>query len=42
MYVLGSTYLDTEKQLLVTAEQTVALQRKPYLVLLHLIENRHG
>ncbi len=41
MYVLGSTYLDTEKQLLVTADQTVALQRKPYLVLLHLIENRH-
>ena len=41
MYVLGSSYLDTEKQLLVTAERTVALQRKPYLVLLHLIENRH-
>jgi TolB-like protein/DNA-binding winged helix-turn-helix (wHTH) protein/Tfp pilus assembly protein PilF len=41
MYVLGSTYLDTEKQLLVTAERTVALQRKPYLVLLHLIENHH-
>jgi TolB-like protein/DNA-binding winged helix-turn-helix (wHTH) protein/Tfp pilus assembly protein PilF len=41
MYVLGSSYLDTEKQLLVTAEGTVTLQRKPYLVLLHLIENRH-
>jgi TolB-like protein/DNA-binding winged helix-turn-helix (wHTH) protein/Tfp pilus assembly protein PilF len=41
MYVLGSSYLDTEKQLLVTADGTVALQRKPYLVLLHLIENRH-
>ena len=41
MYVLGSAYLDTEKQLLVTAERSVALQRKPYLVLLHLIENRH-
>src|ERR1700753_3907714 len=41
MYVLGSTYLDTEKKLLVTADTTVALQRKPYLVLLHLIENRH-
>jgi TolB-like protein/DNA-binding winged helix-turn-helix (wHTH) protein/Tfp pilus assembly protein PilF len=41
MYVLGTAYLDTEKQLLVTAERTVALQRKPYLVLLHLIENRH-
>lgn len=41
MYVLGSTYLDTKKQLLVTAERSVALQRKPYLVLLHLIENRH-
>ncbi|HUE42662.1 MAG TPA: winged helix-turn-helix domain-containing protein, partial [Candidatus Sulfotelmatobacter sp.] len=41
MYVLGETYLDTEKHLLVTAERTVALQRKPYLVLLHLIENRH-
>src|SRR5579872_6963753 len=41
MYVLGTAYLDTEKQLLVMAERTVALQRKPYLVLLHLIENRH-
>src|ERR1700761_4051292 len=41
MYVLGTAYLDTEKQLLVTAERSVALQRKPYLVLLHLIENRH-
>src|ERR1700742_381027 len=41
MYFLGTTYLDTEKQLLVTAEGTVTLQRKPYLVLLHLIENRH-
>jgi TolB-like protein/DNA-binding winged helix-turn-helix (wHTH) protein/Tfp pilus assembly protein PilF len=41
MYALGSTYLDTKKQLLVTADRTVALQRKPYLVLLHLIENRH-
>src|SRR5215813_3784340 len=41
MYVLGAAYLDTEKQLLVSAEQSVALQRKPYLVLLHLIENRH-
>jgi TolB-like protein/DNA-binding winged helix-turn-helix (wHTH) protein/Tfp pilus assembly protein PilF len=41
MYVLGTTYLDTEKQLLVTADGTVTLQRKPYLVLLHLIENRH-
>jgi DNA-binding winged helix-turn-helix (wHTH) protein/TolB-like protein/Tfp pilus assembly protein PilF len=41
MYVLGETYLDTEKHLLVTADRKVALQRKPYLVLLHLIENRH-
>lgn len=41
MYALGSTYLDTKKQLLVTPDRTVALQRKPYLVLLHLIENRH-
>ena len=41
MYFLGTTYLDTEKQLLVTAEGPVTLQRKPYLVLLHLIENRH-
>jgi TolB-like protein/DNA-binding winged helix-turn-helix (wHTH) protein/Tfp pilus assembly protein PilF len=41
MYVLGETRLDTEQQLLVTADRKVVLQRKPYLVLLHLIENRH-
>jgi len=41
MFVLGSARLDPEKQLLITGSGTVALQRKPYLVLRYLIENRH-
>jgi TolB-like protein/DNA-binding winged helix-turn-helix (wHTH) protein/Tfp pilus assembly protein PilF len=41
MFVLGSARLDPEKQLLITGSRTVALQRKPYLVLRYLIENRH-
>lgn len=41
MFVLGSARLDPEKQLLITSSRTVALQRKPYLVLRYLIENRH-
>jgi TolB-like protein/DNA-binding winged helix-turn-helix (wHTH) protein/Tfp pilus assembly protein PilF len=41
MYVLGPAYLDPEKQLLTVGTRTVALQRKPYLLLLYLIENRH-
>jgi TolB-like protein/DNA-binding winged helix-turn-helix (wHTH) protein/tetratricopeptide (TPR) repeat protein len=41
MFVLGSALLDVEKQLLTIGSRTVALQRKPYLVLLYLIENRH-
>ena len=41
MFVLGSASLDIEKQVLTIGARTVALQRKPYLVLLYLIENRH-
>jgi TolB-like protein/DNA-binding winged helix-turn-helix (wHTH) protein/Tfp pilus assembly protein PilF len=41
MFFLGSACLDPEKQLLITGSGTVALQRKPYLVLRYLIENRH-
>jgi TolB-like protein/tetratricopeptide (TPR) repeat protein/DNA-binding winged helix-turn-helix (wHTH) protein len=42
MLVLGpAARLDPEKQLLVLGERQIALQRKPYLVLQYLIENRH-
>jgi TolB-like protein/DNA-binding winged helix-turn-helix (wHTH) protein/Tfp pilus assembly protein PilF len=41
MFVLGSAYLDPEKQLLTIGARSVTLQRKPYQVLLWLIENRH-
>jgi len=41
MFVLGSAHLDLEKQLLITGSGTVALPRKPFLVLCYLIENRH-
>src|ERR1700735_4410292 len=41
MFVLGSARLDPEKHLLITGSGAVALQRKPYLVLRYLIENRH-
>jgi TolB-like protein/DNA-binding winged helix-turn-helix (wHTH) protein len=41
MFVLGSVYLDPEKQLLTIGSRSVTLQRKPYQVLLWLIENRH-
>ncbi len=41
MYVLGSVLLDPDKQLLTIEDRTIALQRKPFLVLLFLIENRH-
>jgi TolB-like protein/DNA-binding winged helix-turn-helix (wHTH) protein/tetratricopeptide (TPR) repeat protein len=41
MFVLGSAYLDPEKQLLTIGTRSVTLQHKPYLVLLWLIENRH-
>ena len=42
MFVLGSdARLDPEKQLLAIGGRTIALQRKPYLVLRYLIENRH-
>jgi TolB-like protein/DNA-binding winged helix-turn-helix (wHTH) protein/tetratricopeptide (TPR) repeat protein len=41
MYVLGPAVLDTEKQVLTMHGRALALQRKPYLVLLYLIQNRH-
>jgi DNA-binding winged helix-turn-helix (wHTH) protein/tetratricopeptide (TPR) repeat protein len=41
MFVLGSATLDPGKQLLTIGARTVILQRKPYQVLLCLIENRH-
>jgi DNA-binding winged helix-turn-helix (wHTH) protein len=41
MFVLGSAYLDPDKQLLTIGARSVTLQRKPYQVLLWLIENRH-
>lgn len=41
MIVLGPASLDTEKQELSIGALTVVLQRKPYLVFLYLIENRH-
>lgn len=41
MLALGLARLDTEKQVITLGSRTVALQRKPYLVLVCLIENRH-
>ena len=41
MFALGAAQLDLEKQLITIGNRTVFLQRKPYLVLLYLIENRH-
>ena len=41
MFVLGSAHLDPEKQLLTIGARSVTLQRKPYQVLLWLVENRH-
>ena len=41
MFVLGPATLDPGKQLLIVGARTVSLQRKPYQVLLCLIENRH-
>jgi len=41
MFVLGSAYLDPDKQLLTIDARSVTLQRKPYQVLVCLIENRH-
>jgi DNA-binding winged helix-turn-helix (wHTH) protein/tetratricopeptide (TPR) repeat protein len=41
MYALGPAHLDSEKQLLTIDGRAVALQRKPFLVLLYLVENRH-
>lgn len=40
MLDLGFAQLDLEKQVLTVGTRTVVLQRKPYLVLLYLIENR--
>jgi adenylate cyclase len=41
MIALGPARLDTEKQELSVGALTFVLQRKPYLVFLYLIENRH-
>jgi TolB-like protein/DNA-binding winged helix-turn-helix (wHTH) protein/Tfp pilus assembly protein PilF len=41
MIDLGPARLDPATQALTVGARTVALQRKPYLVLLYLIENRH-
>lgn len=41
MILLGPARLDVEKQELSIGARTVVLQRKPYLVLLYLVENRH-
>ena len=41
MFVLGSATLDPDNQLLTIGARSVTLQRKPYQVLLCLIENRH-
>jgi TolB-like protein/DNA-binding winged helix-turn-helix (wHTH) protein/Tfp pilus assembly protein PilF len=41
MFALGPARLDLEKQVITVGARTVVLQRKPYLVLLYLIENRH-
>lgn len=41
MFVLGSATLDPDNQLLTIGTRSVTLQRKPYQVLLWLIENRH-
>jgi TolB-like protein/DNA-binding winged helix-turn-helix (wHTH) protein/tetratricopeptide (TPR) repeat protein len=41
MIALGPARLDVEKQELSIGVRTVVLQRKPYLVLLYLLENRH-
>ncbi len=41
MFVLGSACLDPDKQLLTIGARSIPLQRKPYQVLLWLVENRH-
>jgi TolB-like protein/DNA-binding winged helix-turn-helix (wHTH) protein/Tfp pilus assembly protein PilF len=41
MFVLGSAYLDPDTQVLTIGDRSVTLQRKPYQVLLCLIQNRH-
>ena len=41
MYSLGSAHLDSGKQVLFLGDRMVTLQRKPYLILEYLIENRH-
>ena len=40
MYVLGPARLDPDRQILWIGSQELALQRKPFLVLLYLVENR--
>jgi DNA-binding winged helix-turn-helix (wHTH) protein/tetratricopeptide (TPR) repeat protein len=41
MYVLGSVLLHPDKQLLTVGDHAVSLQRKPFQVLVFLVENRH-
>jgi DNA-binding winged helix-turn-helix (wHTH) protein/predicted Zn-dependent protease len=41
MYVLGPVLLHPEKQLLTVGDHAVSLQRKPFQVLVFLVENRH-
>src|SRR5262245_57116206 len=41
MYALGPAQLDPQTQVLTVGTRTVVLPPKPYLVLVHLIENRH-
>ena len=40
MFILGPARLDAEKQLITDGARTAVLPRKPYFVLLYLIENR--
>jgi DNA-binding winged helix-turn-helix (wHTH) protein/Tfp pilus assembly protein PilF len=40
MYALGSVLLHRDKQLLTVGDRTVSLQRKPFQVLVFLVENR--
>jgi DNA-binding winged helix-turn-helix (wHTH) protein/Tfp pilus assembly protein PilF len=41
MYVLGSVLLHPDKQVLTVGDRAVSLQRKPFQVLVFLVENRH-
>jgi len=41
MYLLGPVLLHPDKQVLTVGDRTVSLQRKPFQVLVFLVENRH-